>query len=48
MDTFNFERLWKNASHNIFRLEAIPEYSVEDDIDKFKKFYSNGRILKNT
>ncbi len=32
------EKAWKNATDNIFRLEAIPEYNVSEDLISFEKW----------
>ncbi len=32
------ENAWKNATKNIFRLEAIPEYNVPEDLIAFEKW----------
>jgi len=33
-----FEKEWNNAKNNIFRLESLPEYKVENDLKNFEKF----------
>jgi len=33
-----FEKSWQNAKKAIFRLESLPEYSVEEDLVSFEKW----------
>ena len=34
----NFERLWNNSEKNIFRLELLNQYIVEDENEEFENF----------
>ncbi len=45
MSASKFDGFWRTCTKSIFRLEALPEYRVEGDIENFEKYLAKGKSV---